>query len=59
MILREYGDLPVVYAGGVMSNTLLRAALHEKFGGIFAPPVYSADNAAGVAVLAALRAGGE
>ena len=57
-LLVQYGDLPVVYAGGVMSNTLLCAALQEKFGGIFAPPAYSADNAAGIAVLTALRAGG-
>ncbi|MBQ9964710.1 MAG: peptidase M22 [Clostridia bacterium] len=55
----QYGDLPVVYAGGVMSNTLLRAALQNAYNGVFAPPVYSADNAAGIAVLTALRAGGD
>ena len=55
-LLAAYGDLPVVYAGGVMSNTLLRAALSKRFGGIFAPPAYSADNAAGIAVLTSLRA---
>ncbi len=54
----QYGDLPVVYAGGVMSNTLLRTALQEAYGGVFAPPVYSADNAAGIALLTAIRAGG-
>ena len=58
-LLAQYGDLPVVYAGGVMSNTLLRAALQERFNGIFAPPMYSADNAAGIAVLTAIRAGGD
>ncbi len=58
-LLAQYGDLPVVYAGGVMSNTLLRAALQERFNGIFAPPKFSADNAAGIAVLTALRAGGD
>ncbi len=58
-LLAQYGDLPVVYAGGVMSNTLLRAALQERFNGIFAPPVYSADNAVGIAVLTAFRAGGD
>ena len=47
----EYGELPVVYAGGVMSNTLLRQELEKRFGGLFAPPVYSADNAAGIAWL--------
>ncbi len=55
----EHGALPVVYAGGVMSNTLLRAALQEAYDGVFAPPIYSADNAAGIAILTALRAGGD
>ena len=55
-LLAVYGDLPVVYAGGVMSNTLLREALSQKFGGIFAPPAYSADNAVGIAVLTGLKA---
>lgn len=58
-LLIQYGDLPVVYAGGVMSNTLLREALQERFGGIFAPSAYSTDNAAGIAILTALRAGGD
>ncbi len=50
-LLAEYGDLPLVYAGGVMSNTLLRARMTEAFGGRFAPPAYSADNAVGIACL--------
>ena len=52
-----YGRLPLVYAGGVMSNSMLREALSERFGGRFAPGVYSADNAAGIAVLCAAREG--
>lgn len=54
-LLEEYGDLPIVYAGGVMSNSLLKAAFTEHFGGRFAPPVCSADNAVGVAVLTAVK----
>lgn len=54
-ILREYGDLPVVYAGGVMSNSLLKQRFTDRFGGRFAPPMYSADNAAGVACLCKLK----
>lgn len=54
-LLLEYGDLPLIYAGGVMSNTLLKEALTARFGGRFAPPEYSADNAAGIAVLTALQ----
>lgn len=56
-LLLEYGDLPLVYAGGVMSNSILRAALVDRFGGSFAPPAFSADNAAGVALLGATKGG--
>ncbi len=52
--LREqYGNLPLVFAGGVMSNSLLRADLTARYSAHFAPPSYSADNAMGVAYLAA------
>ena len=50
-LLAEYGRLPLIYAGGVMSNSLLRAYFSETYGGRFAPPEYSADNAAGIACL--------
>ena len=46
-----YPDAPVVFSGGVASNTLLREKT-QKFSPIFAPPQYSTDNAMGVAVLA-------
>ena len=48
----ECGKQPVVYAGGVMSNRLIKEVLQKKFKGHFAPPEFSADNAAGVALLA-------
>lgn len=54
-LLQNYPDRPLLYAGGVMSNRLLRQALEEKYGGSFAPPAYSADNAVGVALLGNLR----
>ena len=57
-LLSQYGELPVVYAGGVMSNAYLKSSLQQRFGGLFAPPAYSADNAAGIALLTALKAGG-
>lgn len=57
--LREqYGELPLVYAGGVMSNTLLKERLTTRFGGRFAPPDLSADNAAGIALLGAVKEDG-
>lgn len=43
--------LPVVFSGGVASNTMLRQVL-EPLNPIFAQPQYSTDNAMGVAVLA-------
>ena len=52
---RQYGPLPLVYAGGVMANRQLRDQLTARHGGCFAPPAFSADNAAGIAVLAARR----
>lgn len=44
-------DLPVVYAGGVMSNRYLQSVLSKRANTYFAAPEYSADNAAGVALL--------
>ena len=51
---KQYGNLPLLYAGGVMSSTLIRKKLEENFGGIFAAPAYSSDNAAGTAILAGM-----
>ncbi len=50
-LLAQYGDLPVVYAGGVMSNGILRERFTAAYGGHFAPPAYAADNAVGIASL--------
>ncbi|MBQ8914687.1 MAG: peptidase M22 [Clostridia bacterium] len=46
----EYKDIPIVYAGGVMSCGLIKDKL-SRFGS-FAAPAFSADNAAGTALLA-------
>ena len=56
-LFAEYGELPMVYAGGVMSNALLQQSMASHFGGFFAQPAFSADNAAGIAVLTAMRHG--
>ncbi len=55
--LDNYGDLPLVYSGGVMSNSIISRIVGEKFGGHFAKPEYSCDNASGLAVLSAYRSG--
>lgn len=53
--LREkYGRMPIVYAGGVMSNRKLAAMLAEE-NAWFSQPAFSADNAAGIALLTAYR----
>lgn len=49
--------LPVLCAGGVMSNRLLQQRMKDAFGAKFAEPVLSGDNAVGVAVLAAMLSG--
>ncbi len=46
-----YGHLPVVYAGGVMSNRYLQSVLAARPDTYFAEPQFSADNAAGIALL--------
>ena len=43
-----YPGLPVVFSGGVASNSMLREVLSEA---VFCPPQFATDNAMGVAVL--------
>ena len=52
-IIKEYGQLPVIFAGGVASNTVIRRIISERTGALFALPEFSCDNAAGIAILAA------
>ena len=49
--LKQYPGLPVVFSGGVASNSMLRQVM-EPLGAIFSLPQFSTDNAMGVAVLA-------
>lgn len=59
-LIREQGALPVVFAGGVMSNTIIREYFKSTYGDVyFADPVYSSDNAAGIALLAGIKECGE
>ena len=54
--LRErYPDIPIIYAGGVMSNKIIKSRLSHREGVYFASPAFSADNAAGVALLCRKR----
>ena len=54
-IKREYGELPVVFSGGVASNSLLRQYVNNEFNAYFAQSEFSLDNAAGCAVYAYLK----
>ena len=48
------GVLPIVYAGGVMSDKIIKERISAEYECFFAEPQYSCDNAAGVAYLAYL-----
>ena len=50
-ITKKYGDMPILFAGGVMSNRYMRSALSKKFDAYFSEPAFSADNAAGISLL--------
>lgn len=55
----EYPHLPILFSGGVASNKMLRTVLSKKYDAYFAEPEFSADNAAGIAILTALQAEGK
>lgn len=53
--INKVGNIPIIYAGGVMSNTIINKILTDKYNGHFAEPYYSSDNAAGIAYLTYLK----
>ena len=55
--LKEAGNLPLVYAGGVMSDKIIRDSVQSRYDAYFAEPAFSADNACGIAVYAAIKDG--
>lgn len=51
---RKKMSLPLVFAGGVMSNTIIRSKIEAELSDVyFAEPALSADNAVGIAALTA------
>ena len=50
-IREKYPNIPILYAGGVMSNKYLQNRLSQFDSTYFATPEFSADNAAGIALL--------
>ena len=54
--LEQHGKLPLVFAGGVMSDAIIRRRLLESFPeAAFAEPQFSCDNAAGVAIFGYMK----
>lgn len=51
-IREKYPNIPVLYAGGVMSNKYLQNKLSRFSDTYFATPEFSSDNAVGIALLA-------
>ncbi len=47
----KYGNSDFLFAGGVMSNSIIKKKLSQKFTAYFAEPAMSADNAVGIAAL--------
>lgn len=54
-IISRVGEIPVLYAGGVMSNSIIKRRLGKRNNTFFAEPQFSADNASGTALLCRRR----
>ncbi|MEG2429950.1 MAG: peptidase M22, partial [Oscillospiraceae bacterium] len=53
-IYEKNGIKPIVFAGGVMSNVIIRDFMQNKYNAFFAEPQFSTDNAAGVAIIGSI-----
>ena len=53
-LVDSQGDVPFVFAGGVMCNSIIKAKLAKKINARFAQPALSSDNAVGIAELTRL-----
>ncbi len=52
----EFGNLPIVFVGGVMSSQTIKEIVQEKLKNTyFVEPVFSSDNAIGAAAIAARK----
>lgn len=51
-----YGSLPIIFAGGVMSDKIIRDIILSHFSGaFFSAPEFSCDNASGIAIYGFLK----
>lgn len=51
--LSFYGQMPVIFSGGVMADEIIKDELRRKYDAYFALPEFSKDNGAGIALYAA------
>lgn len=49
---KKFGKVPILYVGGVMSNSIIREKLSKDFNCFFAEPNLSCDNAVGISFYA-------
>lgn len=54
-VIKEYGEFPILFSGGVSSNSLLRKTINDNLDAYFAESEFSLDNASGTAVYAYLK----
>lgn len=54
-LVSAYENMPFVFAGGVMCNSIIKGKLNDRFDARFAEPLMSADNAVGIAELTRLN----
>ena len=53
-IIEKFGEFPLVFSGGVMSNSIIRNDFISRYNAYFAEPQYSSDNACGIAILSSI-----
>lgn len=53
-LIKIHGNIPLIFAGGVMSNSYIRKVITEKYGAYFASSELSSDNAVGTAVMTSI-----
>lgn len=53
-IISKYGELPLIFSGGVMSNSIIRNDFMNRYNAYFAEPQFSSDNACGIAILSSI-----
>lgn len=58
--IKKHGNLPIIFAGGVMSDKLIRDRIISQYpNAYFARPEFSCDNATGIAIFGYLKQAGD